>query len=355
MFVKPPILPQVLSEVLEDLRPLGLHALLHTGSQAVNLGNSLSDIDLIGIVDGDDQDGARLPDRDYVSGTLTVDVQLLRLGQISRAAAVVHGPLPVVDAYGAGFRVRPWLRDVCRLEMARPVVGRAAWKELRTQFDWDQFRRWTLYSYAVDGTTLTRDAAGALQGGDMFTAAECCLRVIRVVGEMVLAATGDYYYSSKWLGRRLTRQRGLSALGSQLARDSFDGLKLLDGGPLGSEVADQIARVAGVAAAVLLRGWGSAWIHREGASAYYRYEARSLRRAPFWFPIRCADSAVLMGKGSRVVTIPGLVVWSLADGTRSAAEVVADFAGVTGVSMRAGRRFAYGCLEELCDVGLVMR
>lgn len=197
-----------------------------TGSVAVGLGNTASDVDLVCLVEHD------VPpwQEQFVDvGTQICHVEFFQRATLERwLREIDEADLSLAAYEGVIHRVRE-SRDLARFFSGRPLNGTDRFEELRAKADDERFRRILVQRALCTAITYLRDAAGADDVGDHVSAVEASGIALRWCLEAVVHAVSPFLFENdKWTLRRLHESLGSPAALAVIADALYAGEGVLD-------------------------------------------------------------------------------------------------------------------------------
>jgi hypothetical protein len=333
--------------IAEQARVARVGLAVLSGSLAVGLGHTLSDVDVHIVYLGPPPVPAETePDGPPVHIESLARESFVRLGAWGsefRATALDRSQL---------YPAESDLKQLVRLATAHVVESDDTDPELAAQLPNRGVVRQILMSRnACDVAVATEDAVGAADIGDWYTALAASLSAVLYAAEAALAAADDVYYGHKFLFRRLSRTPATS--------DLVPGLWALTQAPATVTDADGWARelverrllaASHLLCWSLLDGWESPL---DGIPAPPVREAAGPRRSPAYSPLRFTDGIALAGPFTGAEVSEGMLrVWrrlnggALPDTLRNLARDEPGFGSVPDADLTAA-------VDMLCDYGAV--
>lgn len=177
-----------------------------TGSLAVGLGNTASDVDLVCLV------SREVPpwQEQFVDvGAQVCHVEFFQRATMERwIQEIERADLGLASYEGAIHRLRE-SRDLARFFSGRPIYGADRFEELRNRAHEQRLRCVLVQRALCTAITYVRDAAGAEDTGDYISAVESSGIALRWCLEGVVHAVSPFLFENdKWTLRRLHESLG---------------------------------------------------------------------------------------------------------------------------------------------------
>lgn len=320
----------VIAEKLEAARKLGraiaadagphVDSVYIAGSLTAGLGNPTSDADLFVLL----APGAPVGDdvTQYGVDGHRVDVERYALEDVEALVADIAGFDLERDKLTALHKLPDQIDFVFRMHSSETVVGSAALSRLQEQIEkaMPSIRRTAINHTAVAINAYLEDFLGAAADGDLDTASIAGQGLVAHAGKALTAASGDLYFSSKWVYKQLTRTPVGGFPMDAFAR--FQRGTWTEDGTAGAEDLVFFAQTCIAAGQLMaeadapLAHWPS-WTTGDAADGLWRHPAFNV--------LQTGDGVLLHWELHRQLQLkqPVAFVWALCDG-RSPEEIAAN-------------------------------
>ncbi|MGW4759629.1 hypothetical protein [Streptomyces chartreusis] len=282
------------------------------GSLSVGLGHGTSDVDLYVV-------GKGLPRLEVVHEQNGVAVHMCPL-----TADQVRGLITLGSRYQATGADRSQLavdlktlHGLVRLLTGRRIVASPSWQQELGLLNEQTVRRILMARHANLFAASAEDAFGALESGDLFTAATVSGLALESAAEAVLAASGDVYVGPKFLFRRLARTSATRPWCSylwRLANAAFHTEAPLHAHAVRTVVEERLLAGNLLLSWACVEGWHQP-LTTLPPPAGPPVGRRGPRRSPYHAPVRFTDGWALMGPDQGCeVSEPMVRLWRRLDG-----------------------------------------
>lgn len=322
----------------------GVRCVYLTGSFAAGLGNLASDVDLVAVTDGADEDA-----RWHEAGSLVSHIEVYSLATVGQWLAALRDlPFGIAD-YGRVPGLGGLLENLSRLTFAQPVLGESALADIQSGIDRTALRQAFMLYDGADAITYARDAYGALESGDLLTALDTSEQALRLCLLAALAAVDDLYYGRKWLLRRLRGSPGISSeLFAAAMRALFPAspMSFDDTGYVTGVVIARMRLAGGLSALTSLYGW-----EQPMKSVGVPPSGDGDPRSPWYVFTRFRDTCFAGGARGLKLSRLDLAAWLSLSGRRDAARLGELLSARFGVPV--SERYAASALTMLTGAGML--
>lgn len=321
------------------------------GSVPSGFGNRTSDLDLIAVLDEDDSVTRSL---DFFGPTFTCDVQLLPKATLVREIHQVNTLQSAMRTVSDIRKLDVAFRNINQLQRGRALHGTSAKIDLCALVSRDRLRQLIVSNQSAIALTFVADAWGAFADGDYLTSWDASSIALRHAAEGLLAATGDYYYNSKFLLRRLKANDVTRELFPVVVESLFH--------PLDGDCTDVPQLLAQITSRLMVAGYCTAWAALVGwdkeitrLPPYDRISDPGVySRSPWEVLARCDDGLFLGGREGRQLSKPAALLWALSTGG-TVAELSMQFSKYAGLPEVDGRDWVDRTRAELIQAGFIER